>query len=621
MKDNMLYIDGELVDMDDKTKITLNYKSNIFSDISKIVSNNSYTIKLPNTVRNQRIFQHAELPASGSKYPRVYHKARYFRNGVEILPDALAVLISSGDSFDVALTWGNASVFEPLVKSAKKLNELKDSGEYLVWNKEAGYGNYEQGDYLYSKANYGVDMNADGANVWAFPAVRIPFIIGLIEKEYGIKINIPYPQNTLTNKLLTLCETKKESDVVLKNNPFKLVFNRISGAYNQMYFVFEKDKNDSTDRYGEVIYSSLDQLSLFKQNVDSDKINIKGAASVSITPASESIYAGSHLVVRHDTPDGVRTLYKEQGFPSSGVGTGNVSFLLDISIPSVSGAKVAFYIISPAGTVINSPASFGMDISFPAIRNIEYNERYPIIPNLPSIKVVDFLKNITQMVGLFAFPNISDKSISFFNVDRIDFNKRYAIDVTTRVIAETKDNRPRGVKYTIDGLARNNRFDYKKNDELKGDYSGVITVADETIDFEKDAVKMEFGASDEYRGLAEVPIYEYDKDGKINEKNIDARIFAEEGWSGKSELHFDSETSTDSLAWKELLIKYYQGYQKIVSSPIIINEKIELTDIELKTLDMTVPFYLGQYGRYYAIISIKAEDTGLCECELLQLEV
>lgn len=63
MRNDLLFIDGELVDLDDSTKITLNYKSNLFTDLSKIVSNNSYTIKLPKTVRNQRIIQHADLPA------------------------------------------------------------------------------------------------------------------------------------------------------------------------------------------------------------------------------------------------------------------------------------------------------------------------------------------------------------------------------------------------------------------------------------------------------------------------------------------------------------------------------------------------------------------------------
>ena len=45
MRNDLLFIDGELVDLDDSTKITLNYKSNLFTDLSKIVSNNSYTIK------------------------------------------------------------------------------------------------------------------------------------------------------------------------------------------------------------------------------------------------------------------------------------------------------------------------------------------------------------------------------------------------------------------------------------------------------------------------------------------------------------------------------------------------------------------------------------------------
>ena len=41
----------------------------------------------------------------------------------------------------------------------------------------------------------------------------------------------------------------------------------------------------------------------------------------------------------------------------------------------------------------------------------------------------------------------------------------------------------------------------------------------------------------------------------------------------------------------------------------------------MKELDVKVPVYLGQYGRYYALISVKSEDTGVCECKLLQLEV
>ena len=107
MRNDLLFIDGELVDLDDSTKITLNYKSNLFTDLSKIVSNNSYTIKLPKTVRNQRVIKHADLPACSTDYPRKYHEARYIRNGVEIIPNGKAVVLSISEVIEVALTWGN----------------------------------------------------------------------------------------------------------------------------------------------------------------------------------------------------------------------------------------------------------------------------------------------------------------------------------------------------------------------------------------------------------------------------------------------------------------------------------------------------------------------------------
>ena len=82
-----------------------------------------------------------------------------------------------------------------------------------------------------------------------------------------------------------------------------------------------------------------------------------------------------------------------------------------------------------------------------------------------------------------------------------------------------------------------------------------------------------------------------------------------------------SKASFEGLKWETLLRKNYGTYQKIIRSPIVVSEKIEISDIELKELDVTIPVYLGQYGRYYAIISVRAENTGICECKLLQLEV
>jgi len=38
MRNDMLFIGDKLMDLDDDTKVTLNFKSNIFTDLSKIIS-------------------------------------------------------------------------------------------------------------------------------------------------------------------------------------------------------------------------------------------------------------------------------------------------------------------------------------------------------------------------------------------------------------------------------------------------------------------------------------------------------------------------------------------------------------------------------------------------------
>ncbi len=115
MRNDMLFIGDKLMDLDDDTKVTLNFKSNIFTDLSKIISNNSYTIKLPNTIRNQCAIMHADLPSCDIVYPRIKLNARYFRNGIEILNNATAVLLSTSDVFEFALSWGNVSRFANII--------------------------------------------------------------------------------------------------------------------------------------------------------------------------------------------------------------------------------------------------------------------------------------------------------------------------------------------------------------------------------------------------------------------------------------------------------------------------------------------------------------------------
>ncbi len=122
-----LYINNTKADLN-KTDITLSYKSNLLTDISKIVSNSSYTIRLPKTANNLALIECAHLPSSISRYPYLKHKGTLLRNGIEIIKDAIVVLLEINESIEIALTWGNVT---KLRQCSKRWQEANGFG---IWN-------------------------------------------------------------------------------------------------------------------------------------------------------------------------------------------------------------------------------------------------------------------------------------------------------------------------------------------------------------------------------------------------------------------------------------------------------------------------------------------------------
>ena len=161
-----LYINGEAVDLKPDAATTLNYKSNLLGDISKITSSNSQTIQCPKTTRNRKIFDNPGAPAyvSDKRYNR--YSARLVRNGIEVVRVGYAVLLSSSETYEIALYWGVMANFQTWVDKAAKLNELTGT-EALTWNanttattlsqmKSTGYGfaKYDCGVSNASLANF-----------------------------------------------------------------------------------------------------------------------------------------------------------------------------------------------------------------------------------------------------------------------------------------------------------------------------------------------------------------------------------------------------------------------------------------------------------------------------------
>lgn len=623
MRNDLLFIDGELVDLDDSTKITLNYKSNLFTDLSKIVSNNSYTIKLPKTVRNQRIIQHADLPACQTDYPRTFHDTRYIRNGVEIISNGKAVLMTGADSFEIALTWGNISLLSNIIEGDKTLNDLKDSYPeyYTIWKREIS--NYQDGaSFIMSDMNMGV-RNYDNKN-YIHPCVRAGWILERISQDSGIKFLFPTNvTDNLINKLLIPMLTKKGKGEDY-NNQFGITYEYVNGTRPNHDYGYVLRGSTSTYKktdYLETVDLSSSKYEGMKILKNNTKIRIMGRMFFNFVRTE----VPNPRFVAYKVVNGVAEEVFSVGYidlEKQGNQNWFVSFEYDDYTSVLAAGDVIYFAFADTGFFTNSWGSTTFVVGLLAFTE-ETNVfedgisdgYYPIISNLPDIKQIDFIKSLSVMSGTFAVVK-DDVTVRFVSMDEVLTNKSRAIDWTTKVVASYQDNKPKTISFSLDGFAQKNVYKWKEDKTVSGDYEGCINVDDETIELSKDSVTLPFAATDTRAGKAYIPIYEYEDNEEIGKiGKVEPRILLEISNNGKSRATFNG------LSWHALLSKNYQSYQKVVHNPVVITEKIEINDIELKELDVTVPVYLGQYGRYYAIISVKAEDTGICECKLLQLEV
>lgn len=143
MTDQQLYIDGILMDMSEETAITLDIKSNLFRDITKMTANTTYTINLPKTAHNMAVLEFAGKPSTSSKYPYIFHTARYFSNGLEIIRNGRASVLSVKETIEISIYWGLFQALATLQSSDLKLNELNCT-KYLRFTKNNSPYTYEK---------------------------------------------------------------------------------------------------------------------------------------------------------------------------------------------------------------------------------------------------------------------------------------------------------------------------------------------------------------------------------------------------------------------------------------------------------------------------------------------
>ena len=602
-----LYINNTKVDLG-KTDITLSYKSNLLTDISKIVSNSSYTIKLPKTARNLALIECSHIPSSTSRYPYLKHKGTLIRNGIEIIKDANVVLLETGEFIEIALTWGNVINFAGVVNDGKKLTDItygtEEGVDWVVWN------NKGSNSVQFPLIDYG--FNSGDPNVWYHPVVTVKWILDKIQEQSGVTFDFPDDKKTFIDKMIVPLLTRNDSQELYDKYPINFIANGV--AYSSSVFNYAginlKFNGDNTQtKYGDIVqYTQFWKATVdgYKISYDSEKTKISGTINVSFTSSNTDInYVNIRISVdQHNILEFPVISYNHNG----NLWTATFNINAEFSINE--GQVLSFLLFNGKAPFSNKDVSVSMSLYITLSKRgeIYLNEKFPLVPNLPDVKQIDFIKAIASMVGLFALPD-GVNGIKFIPFDNLSTNKSKAVDWTNRVIMAYRSVTPRSLKYTLDNIAQNNRFQYKEDDKVKGDYDGNIQVNDATIDYERDAIKLPFSACDTKNGVAYIPMYSYNENGELQYNKTNPRILLLDGTKGVFK----------GLEWTTLIANNYQTYKGLINNAKVVTEYIRLNSIELRDLEMDVPVYLAQYGCYLAIIEIKTNENDICECKLLKL--
>ena len=588
-----LYIKGESVDLGD-SEITLNFKSNLLGDISKITASNSYTIKLPRTNKNIRLLDFPDVAGHESYMMRDYFNAEYYRNGVKLF-DAKAVLIScSEDGFDVALTWGMSEKFIQLMNDDKSIQEFADMA--LPWNSSTTYDNglvNGQLSHGYIRHNAGIDVDSNRDKIFIHPSVNCMRLLEEIASYYGLTMDWGSYKQYIELLYLPLISQKASS----KYNFFEA---NITGTLDSdiKYVKFTQINRvdginiSNTETYGDVVRiyeTSLDwELDILIHTNKHNTLNVVELA----------FYSNAQYI-------------KSLQISSNDIGLCAYKGVIPFDITEYSNITIRIRINNGAllGIIKSYIKIFSEDV-----QSVSYNQYYPIGSNLPDISVVDFIKQICWLFGLFAIK--SDTGVSFISVNKIIDNRDKAVDWSKKLVPTGWTAKE--TSYTFGDFAQKNYFRYEENENAKS-ADGYMVVQNKTLDYEKDLVKLPYTAGGDNGDMRAVPYFKWSEDGTTVElEDCGDRIM-------QLVISFDSQGKEDArldfsdLKFQNRVSRFgLSSYQDLIKSPFVIKDTFRLTEIDLKKIDYTIPVYIERYAAFFAIISIKSQGD-YSECELLKL--
>ena len=647
-----LYIDNVLMDVSEDTQITLSYKSNLLRDVSESAGNSSFTINLPLTARNRAAIGVADVIAAESLFPYYKHTAKYIRNGIVIIDNAVAHVVSIEETIEMVLVWGINKKLSQLITNGTKLNEFNDNAYLNYWNPLSSYvwGTYKNGGYSFFYAHSDWNKPLEEAdkwqnaitNNWLFhgyhPCARVTWIIYKIYEQFGITLSFPNELNDVLNVLCVPLINDAPADWTVTSDTINIT------GYDT---ISSKKYLKVTDNDGSVMdVASTGTTKLTVSAAKDVTVSVNLLFTMPTERANVILDYGSTLemVVVTDNNqkigDGSLTIPFERVSGDSSTTTIKCKGDVDVEL-SGAGYGIMFRVNSlMIFDAFLSQALVGGTFSISnSQEHVNYGEQYPIAKNLPEITIIDFIKTLCVLLGVFP-KQTKDDTIYFIRFAKLWENKTNAVDWTRRVIPSYIAERPQGLAFTVDSWAQNNKYEWNEVQTTRGEFNGSINIPNETLELERVVFELPFAITKTNNaGQSQIPIYQLNNyDDLVNGTSTtptfdivdcppvlctvapkrNGRYF---GGYVPSDDTKELQIGVDGLRLQNIIDERYKQLVASLSNAVVITERIRISDYELSTFDETIPVYLQQYGRFFAPLEINANADGTANVKMLALSI
>lgn len=601
-----LIINGEDLDLYSNTSVNLNLQVGTVADISTRNSTFSNTVNLPRTAKNERLLGMVGTLGNTSRAPYERVGCNYLKGNISLINEGYVHLSETQpDRYKLNLFDGLINFSEAIGDKSISDLDLVDLNHNLTESVyKSSFSNTE--GYIYALGDFGYKPpNTTPYNIeYQAPSLFVSTVMDRILTQNGFTYE-GLPSFT--------------GEVIAPTNGYPIIEGSIStDPIGEVSEVITKDEIDP-----------VETLHTY-DHIWSEDVSI--SPDLSLADSNKAIRSNINGRLKFD-------IEVNHGFQSASSGSINITFrknanyITVINVPVGSGGtinKTVFVEVVNGDDITATVSAISVNDSIDYELQLNYTLTLTISEQsggqyqdfglmFKDYKQKDLVKDIMQRYCLI--PYLKGSHIRFIQMEDLLSNMSNAVDWTKKLVEVKSES------YTPPNYAQNNLFEYRYNRDLTEQlYNGSLQVDNETLDLEKTVVTSNNTISKSEKKRLFTPLYqmvlwEEDSESNVIEKKhantfykikmVNGSITYKLFDSGSNE-NFSGDIpylSYENVSYQYYLDNYYTHFNWLLDSYKEVEVELNLTPIDLTTVDFFKLVFLKQTGRYYLLDSILTGTT------------